>query len=483
MNKYKERPARLYADKNIYYIYKGGKKHRIISDKKTKREIQRDILDKIKMKISNIYTKVQPAKVLKLEHLQSVSSLKSPEDLDEYLIALRKNNPKAYKIYLESKALSKKTLNAEEKTALNVLEARTQEENAENAKDTLIAEIKAANDELKQQALELSNERKLLNEQTLRDEKLIEEFKKLDIDYTYFPFRSWNGLNNGKLTEAAFKNQLLPFIRNLLKLTPYEIIDNILAASGINMPLTNKETPPDRKDYQAITRDELNVDNVLDTDDIKKIKNSLREKRLLITQKLLTFLTPKIFNMIISRISFPRYGLRDVRPIFDIRQIGKGANTNLPALYNDEIEEFFSDENKYPNFGGVISADQISSLPKKLPIGFIMNLDKHDEPGSHWVAVYISGDSVEYFDPLANPPSKEFIRDIKKYIEDMKIPILMKFKINKIAQQHGNSSRCGFHAIRFLDDRFAGTPYKWSTRYINNSKNGEDAVKKEFEYI
>ena len=48
-----------------------------------------------------------------------------------------------------------------------------------------------------------------------------------------------------------------------------------------------------------------------------------------------------------------------------------------------------------------------------MPMGFIMNLDPSDKPGSHWVAVYINGDSIEYFDPLAGPPSEDFVNRIK----------------------------------------------------------------------
>jgi len=151
----------------------------------------------------------------------------------------------------------------------------------------------------------------------------------------------------------------------------------------------------------------------------------------------------------------------------------------LPALWDSQIEEYFAAE---PQFGGVIAADQIDDLPDKLPMGFIMNLDNEGEPGSHWVAVYLNGDSVEYFDPLADGPSEQFIRDIKKKIA--KIPIMFKFKINKIQQQHGASNHCGYHCMRFLDDRFNGLPFALSSRYkTNNSKEGEAVIKEEFKLI
>jgi hypothetical protein len=65
----------------------------------------------------------------------------------------------------------------------------------------------------------------------------------------------------------------------------------------------------------------------------------------------------------------------------------------------------------------------------------------------------------------------------------MNVPILMKFKVNKIKQQSDNTPHCGFFAIKFLDDRFNGVPYKWTTRYETNVGKGEAELKKEFDYI
>lgn len=167
--------------------------------------------------------------------------------------------------------------------------------------------------------------------------------------------------------------------------------------------------------------------------------------------------------------------------------IQKGTGPNrLPALYSDEIEDFFKDE---PKFLGVIAKDQIEELPKQYG-GFIMNLDTSLEPGSHWVAINITPTEVEYFDPLADKPDKETIIDIKKHIKDLNSEHLMKFKINQVKQQHANSFRCGYHCLRFLDDRFAGLPFPLTTRYstrynniVDDSKNGESIIKEQFQYI
>ena len=182
--------------------------------------------------------------------------------------------------------------------------------------------------------------------------------------------------------------------------------------------------------------------------------------------------------------------------IIDSKITGTGLSTSwrnadqkgpLPALYDDQIEEYFSSQ---PMFSGVISSDQIDELPLFLPQGFIMNLSKLGEDGTHWVAVFLTPGSVEYFDPLANPPDKSFLKDIKTKIIEMRLPHMLKLKINKIKQQNANSYHCGYHSIRFLDDRFHHIPFPLSTRYteesgkiLENSKAGEKALKNQFDFI
>jgi len=179
-------------------------------------------------------------------------------------------------------------------------------------------------------------------------------------------------------------------------------------------------------------------------------------------------------------------------------QQGSG-NEKLTPLYSDEIENYFTDKfNESPNiywpFSGVIARDQILELPNEPEQGFIMNLDKSNQPGSHWVAVYLNKDSLEYFDPLANPIPEQVKADLKDLITRLKVPYLLKFKINQIRRQDPRTGTCGYHAISFLDDRFNGYDFPLSTRYklgvndygkpvIDESEVGEDKIKSEFKFI
>jgi hypothetical protein len=56
------------------------------------------------------------------------------------------------------------------------------------------------------------------------------------------------------------------------------------------------------------------------------------------------------------------------------------------------------------HFGGVYALDQLP-INVKFPIGIIINTDPQDQPGSHWVAIYIDSDGIgEYFDSYGLPP-------------------------------------------------------------------------------
>ena len=48
-----------------------------------------------------------------------------------------------------------------------------------------------------------------------------------------------------------------------------------------------------------------------------------------------------------------------------------------------------------PLFNGVFAIDQ---LPKSDDGAYVVNTAKSTHPGKHWVAVYVTGNKVEYFD-------------------------------------------------------------------------------------
>lgn len=91
--------------------------------------------------------------------------------------------------------------------------------------------------------------------------------------------------------------------------------------------------------------------------------------------------------------------------------------------------------------------------------GIVINLDEHDEPGSHWTSLFVCIDpsmqcfGAYYYDSTAHPPPG----DMKKFMDILKIQgdefrkstgskTLFKVKVNTIKHQYG-STECGIFSI------------------------------------
>lgn len=162
------------------------------------------------------------------------------------------------------------------------------------------------------------------------------------------------------------------------------------------------------------------------------------------------------------------------------------------GLTNTQIDEFMKD-NK--NYLGTIASDQIVSeiVPKvreKSTGSFIMNLDKSNKPGSHWVAVYFTPRSIEYFDSFANPPDPhvhEQLKHLAHAIRPNDFPLV--YKINHVQKQDDDTSTCGYHAMKFIDDRDSGKSFSEATgfsdhmKFRDDSQRGERAVSKYVKHL
>jgi hypothetical protein len=88
----------------------------------------------------------------------------------------------------------------------------------------------------------------------------------------------------------------------------------------------------------------------------------------------------------------------------------------------------------------------------KTKIGFIFNLDKHDQPGSHWVSLFSNLDNgnTYYFDSVGDAPPKEIInlmKNIKDQSQANSQP--MKLHISKFPHQFGDTE-CGIYSLYFI---------------------------------
>ena len=108
-----------------------------------------------------------------------------------------------------------------------------------------------------------------------------------------------------------------------------------------------------------------------------------------------------------------------------------------------------------------IKYDELKLNGKK-KLGVIFNHDKHYEPGSHWVALYIDTNGKIYY---ADSAGKKPIDNIVKIIDDFKnysnkslnkSPI---YKYNNIRYQRDNSE-CGVYSCNFIIRMLAGETFE-----------------------
>lgn len=171
-------------------------------------------------------------------------------------------------------------------------------------------------------------------------------------------------------------------------------------------------------------------------------------------------------------------GIYDREDVMD----GNGLDTGLT---NIEISKLMA---SVPDFIGVIPSDKVDTLDiddKKKP-SFIMNLDKTGQPGSHWVCCYIDpidDKEINYYDPLGQPASEDFMTRIQTLIsKKLKPKHLLKFKWNNVKNQT-TSMNCGFHTIVFLKNRYKGMSFKECTGFkepkiLDNHKEKENNIDK-----
>ena len=101
-------------------------------------------------------------------------------------------------------------------------------------------------------------------------------------------------------------------------------------------------------------------------------------------------------------------------------------------MFKRQIESILTLESSTKTgFKGVLPIDL---LPSRQTGSYVINLDKHDQPGSHWVAVYDDGEKVEYFDSFGFPPTcKSFLGPTAVYSTAHIQPLM--------------SNACGFYYI------------------------------------
>ena len=133
-------------------------------------------------------------------------------------------------------------------------------------------------------------------------------------------------------------------------------------------------------------------------------------------------------------------------------------STQISSILHSTIES---------SFWGVCASDKLPKQINKYPVGFVMNVDSSDQPGSHWVAVYIDRHQQgNYFDSYGYKPSVSVLSHFLN-------ANCRSWQCNNKQIQGYLSSVCGHYCIYFLIQRAKGVSRgeigaKFVERYTEN---------------
>ena len=129
-------------------------------------------------------------------------------------------------------------------------------------------------------------------------------------------------------------------------------------------------------------------------------------------------------------------------------------------------------KNKLKNldsFIDVVPCDRIPQL-NKFPASLIINTDKHDEKGEHWVAIYISNRNIGYyFDSYGLPPLN---REIEVFLNQY----TNGWKYNSQTIQGLNSTKCGQFSVLFILLKTIGFTFQQITNLFTNDFYKNDII-------
>ena len=103
-------------------------------------------------------------------------------------------------------------------------------------------------------------------------------------------------------------------------------------------------------------------------------------------------------------------------------------------LTNFEIQKYYQNE---PNFNGVYSRN---NLPKIKDGTYVIKRDEYKSIETHWIALYVNGNNITYFDSLG---VEHIPKEIKKFIGNKNI----KANINRM--QASDSIMSGLYQFVF----------------------------------
>ena len=178
--------------------------------------------------------------------------------------------------------------------------------------------------------------------------------------------------------------------------------------------------------------------------------------------------------MLFQAKNIRRYGKfrEETKKTFKFHKIyekAKEIEKTKEGLSNCEIEQFLA---PVVNFVGTICDNDVKNIDIKFKGYVIVNFDDIKGPGTHWIALGMFEDTIEFFDPLGCD-----------FLNWPNLPIgLLKFLFQNSFQktivrierlQSSSSSVCGLYCIFYIIHR-ACFPLQTIINYFNGSRKEND---------
>lgn len=171
---------------------------------------------------------------------------------------------------------------------------------------------------------------------------------------------------------------------------------------------------------------------------------------------------------------------------------GSGKPKHVQALYDWQIDKIMKPYRK-KGYLGVFSSDEIPRLKEVIGdydrISCIINTTPSTEDtsdvGGHWYALFcdfVNDRCIEVYDSLAEKRDQKFLHDLKTVVDAKGLDYLLKYKESTVREQRMDTSTCGWFAMKFLMDRYAGKPFKECTGFDNQEPKAR-ALAKRFGYL
>ena len=106
-----------------------------------------------------------------------------------------------------------------------------------------------------------------------------------------------------------------------------------------------------------------------------------------------------------------------------------------------------------PDFYGVVPCCEIEQYKKHEVVGLIVNTDPHNKPGTHWIALYKKGKTLNFFDSFGRE-MQEFAEPFASIMDDFASGC--KVKSNKRQYQNVLSDTCGRWTLYYILSKLCG---------------------------